>query len=74
MSKQYLITRTIEYKDKTGKKLIIKPSKEPQSVPTALVKELLARELAIEVGGTSAAAPPSSEGGDDNTEGPGTGE
>lgn len=47
-SKQYVVTRTVEYRDKDGKTQIIKPSKNPQPVPAALVKELQGKGVIID--------------------------
>ena len=55
-AKKYIVTRTVEYKDKDGKTQIIKSSKVPQAVPAALVKELLGKAVLIETDGTAAAA------------------
>lgn len=70
---KYIVKATIQTLEK-GKKLVIKPSTEPQEVPKALVKELLGKGLIVEPGTGSAksAAEPTQAGdgagtGDDNS-------
>ena len=50
MAKQYIVKTTVQSRDGKGKKILIKSSPTPQDVPSALVKELLARGTIEEVG------------------------
>jgi hypothetical protein len=55
MAKQYIVKTTIHgMVKKGGEKVVIKRSTEPQNVPDALVKELLASGVIDEVGGAPA--------------------
>ena len=70
---KYIVKATIQTLEK-GKKLVIKPSAEPQEVPKALVKELLGKGLIVETGtgsaksGAEPATPGAGDGaGDDNS-------
>lgn len=53
MAKQYIVKTTVQSRDGKGKKILIKSSPTPQDVPSALVKELLARGTIEEVGAAS---------------------
>lgn len=53
MAKQYIVKTTVQSRDGKGKKILIKSSPTPQDVPSALVKELLARGTIEEVGGAA---------------------
>lgn len=49
---KYIVKATIQTLEK-GKKLVLKPSAEPQEVPKGLVKELLGKGLIEEVAGAT---------------------
>ena len=53
MAKQYIVKTTVQSRDGKGKKILIKLSPTPQDVPSALVKELLARGAIEESGAGS---------------------
>lgn len=51
---KFIVNTTIQTRDKTGKKVVIERSAEPQDIPADLVKELLARGTIEEPKGPAA--------------------
>lgn len=75
MAKQYIVKATIHGIAKKGdKKVVIKASPEPQNVPGALVKELLAGGVIEEYVGKGKAPSNVDDDTDDNADGPDSGD
>lgn len=72
MAKQHIVKTTIHGIPKEGgKKVVIRSSPEPQDVPSALVKELLARGVIEEAGATAKAKADADNTQQDGTDGTG---